>query len=70
MGKIGLINSGGPSSGQSDFAQVAKTAGINKRAGGSCLITGRKAFQLPMKKGVKLLNMTQDVYLNGEITVS
>jgi class I fructose-bisphosphate aldolase len=70
MGKIGLINSGGPSSGQSDFSQVVRTAVINKRAGGSGLITGRKAFQRPMKEGIKLLNLIQEVYLNKEITVA
>jgi len=70
MGKIGLINSGGPSSGQSDFSQVVRTAVINKRAGGSGLITGRKAFQRPMKEGIKLLNLIQDVYLNQKITIA
>lgn len=70
MGKIGLINSGGASSGESDFADAAKTAVINKRAGGSGLISGRKAFQRPMKDGVKLLNLIQDVYLNSDITVA
>jgi len=70
MGKIGLINSGGPSSGESDFAQVARTAVINKRAGGTGLITGRKAFQRPMKEGIELLNLVQDIYLNKEITVA
>jgi fructose-bisphosphate aldolase, class I len=70
MGKIGLINSGGSSSGESDFADAARTAVINKRAGGSGLISGRKAFQRPMKDGIKLLNLIQDVYLNKEITVA
>ena len=70
MGKIGLINSGGSSSGESDFADAARTAVINKRAGGSGLISGRKAFQRPMKEGIKLLNLIQDVYLNKEITVA
>ena len=70
MGKIGLINSGGASSGEGDFADAAKTAVINKRAGGSGLISGRKAFQRPMKDGVKLLNLIQDVYLNKDITVA
>jgi fructose-bisphosphate aldolase, class I len=70
MGKIGLINSGGPSSGENDFSQVVRTAVINKRAGGTGLITGRKAFQRPMKEGVELLNLVQDVYLNKEITIA
>jgi len=70
MGKIGLINSGGASAGENDFAQAVRTAVINKRAGGSGLISGRKAFQRPMSEGVKLLNLIQDVYLNKEITVA
>jgi len=70
MGKIGLINSGGASGGESDFAEAAKTAVINKRAGGSGLISGRKAFQRPMKEGIKLLNLIQDVYLNKEIAIA
>ncbi len=69
MGRAGLINSGG-SSGENDFAQAVRTAVINKRAGGMGLITGRKAFQRPMKEGVKLLNFTQDVYLDENITVA
>ena len=69
MGRIGLINSGG-ASGTNDFADAAKTAVINKRAGGTGLISGRKAFQRPMKEGVKLLNTIQDVYLDKEITVA
>ncbi len=69
MGKIGLINSGGASSGKSDFADAVRTAVINKRAGGTGLISGRKAFQRSMDDGVKLLNLIQDVYLNDEITV-
>ncbi len=69
MGRVPLINSGGPS-GDSDLEQVVKTAVINKRAGGSGLITGRKAFQKPMEKGVELLNMVQDVYLASEITIA
>ncbi len=69
MGKAGLINSGG-ASGENDFAEAAKTAVINKRAGGTGLISGRKAFQRPMKEGVKLLNTIQDVYLSKEITVA
>ncbi|MFO7874082.1 MAG: class I fructose-bisphosphate aldolase [Bacteroidales bacterium] len=70
MGKISLINSGGASSGEGDFADAAKTAVINKRAGGAGLISGRKAFQRPMKDGVKLLNLIQDVYLNNDITIA
>ncbi len=69
MGRAGLINSGG-ASGENDFAEAAKTAIINKRAGGMGLISGRKAFQRPMADGVKLLNLIQDVYLNKEITVA
>jgi class I fructose-bisphosphate aldolase len=69
MGRIGLINSGGPS-GKNDFAEAAKTAVINKRAGGMGLISGRKAFQRPMEDGVKLLNTIQDVYLTKEVTVA
>lgn len=70
MGRAGLINSGGPSSGKGDFAQVIKTATINKRAGGMGLISGRKAFQRPMKEGVELLNAIQDVYLSDDVTVA
>ena len=69
MGRAGLINSGG-ASGDNDFADAVKTAVINKRAGGMGLISGRKAFQRPMKEGVKLLNHIQDVYLTKEITVA
>ncbi len=69
MGRIGLINSGGPS-GKNDLQQAVKTAVINKRAGGMGLITGRKAFQKPMKEGVELLHAIQDVYLNKDITVA
>lgn len=70
MGKIGLINSGGESQGESDLAEAVKTAVINKRAGGVGLILGRKAFQKPFKEGVKLLNYVQDVYLSNEITLA
>src|SRR6056297_2472940 len=70
MGKIGLINSGGASGGESDFVEAVKTAVINKRAGGTGLISGRKAFQRPMKEGVKLLNLIQDVYLTDEINLA
>ena len=69
MGRAGLINSGG-ASGENDFAEAAKTAIINKRAGGMGLISGRKAFQRPMADGVKLLNLIQDVYLTKEITIA
>jgi class I fructose-bisphosphate aldolase len=69
MGRAGLINSGG-ASGKDDFAEAVHTAVINKRAGGTGLISGRKAFQRPMKEGVELLNLIQDVYLDPEITVA
>ena len=69
MGRAGLINSGG-ASGENDFAEAARTAVINKRAGGMGLISGRKAFQRPMKEGVELLNIIQDVYLSKDITVA
>jgi class I fructose-bisphosphate aldolase len=70
MGRIGMINSGGDSKGQGDFAEAVRTAVINKRAGGMGLISGRKAFQRPMAEGVKLLNLIQDVYLDPQITVA
>lgn len=70
MGRIGLINSGGESKGQSDFVEAVKTAIINKRAGGMGLISGRKAFQRPVTEGIKLLNQIQDVYLDPSITVA
>jgi class I fructose-bisphosphate aldolase len=70
MGRIGLINSGGASSGESDFKEAVQTAVINKRAGGMGLISGRKAFQRPMKEGVDLLHAIQDVYLNKDVTVA
>jgi class I fructose-bisphosphate aldolase len=70
MGRIGLINSGGASSGQTDLAEAVRTAVINKRAGGMGLISGRKAFQRPMAEGVELLNAIQDVYLDDSITVA
>lgn len=70
MGRAGLINSGGESSGASDLAEAVRTAVINKRAGGMGLITGRKSFQKPMKEGVELLNAVQDMYLNKGITVA
>lgn len=70
MGRAGLINSGGASSGASDLAEAVETAVINKRAGGSGLISGRKSFQRPMSEGVELLNTIQDVYLDKGITVA
>ncbi|MFH1790472.1 MAG: class I fructose-bisphosphate aldolase [Candidatus Omnitrophota bacterium] len=69
MGRMGLINSGG-ASGKDDLKDAVKTAVINKRAGGTGLISGRKAFQKPMKDGVELLNAIQDVYLDKEVTVA
>jgi len=70
MGRAGLINSGGESKGASDLAEAVTTAVVNKRAGGMGLISGRKAFQRPMKDGVTLLNAIQDVYLDKAITVA
>lgn len=70
MGRAGLINSGGASSGASDMAEAVTTAVVNKRAGGMGLISGRKAFQRPMKEGVEILNAIQDVYLDGSITIA
>jgi class I fructose-bisphosphate aldolase len=70
MGRAGLINSGGESKGAGDLANAVLTAVINKRAGGMGLISGRKAFQRPMKEGVALLNAVQDVYLSKEVTVA
>ena len=69
MGRIGLINSGG-ASGKNDLQQAVKTAVINKRAGGTGLISGRKAFQKPMKEGIELLNTIQDVYLDKKIDLA
>lgn len=69
MGRIGLINSGGPS-GKDDLAQAVRTAVINKRAGGIGLISGRKAFQRPMNEGVEILNAIQDVYLCQDVTIA
>jgi class I fructose-bisphosphate aldolase len=69
MGRAGLINSGG-ASGANDFEEAMATAVINKRAGGTGLISGRKAFQRPMKEGVQLLNAIQDVYLSPDVTVA
>jgi fructose-bisphosphate aldolase, class I len=70
MGRAGLINSGGSSSGKGDLAAAVRAAVINKRAGGMGMITGRKAFQRPMQEGVELLNAVQDVYLCEEVTVA
>jgi fructose-bisphosphate aldolase, class I len=70
MGRAGLINSGGESKGASDLADAVRTAVVNKRGGGTGLISGRKAFQRPMAEGVELLNAIQDVYLAKEITVA
>ncbi len=70
MGRIGLINSGGSSGGAGDLGQAVRTAVINKRAGGTGLISGRKSFQRPMAEGVELLNAIQDVYLDDSVTVA
>lgn len=70
MGRCGLINSGGESKGAGDLAAAVRTAVINKRGGGTGLISGRKAFQRPMAEGVELLNAIQDVYLDTSITVA
>jgi class I fructose-bisphosphate aldolase len=70
MGRSGLINSGGESKGASDLAEAVRTAVINKRAGGTGLISGRKAFQRPMAEGIQLLNAIQDVYLDESVTVA
>lgn len=70
MGRCGLINSGGESKGSGDLADAVRTAVVNKRGGGTGLISGRKAFQRPMAEGVELLNAIQDVYLTKEITVA
>ncbi len=69
-GRVGLINSGGPSVGSDDLAQAVRTAVINKRAGGHGLIVGRKAFQKPMNEGVELIQAIQDVYLDTNITIA
>jgi len=70
MGRIGLISSGGASEGESDLTEAIKTAVINKRAGGTGLISGRKAFQRPLQEGAALLRAIQDVYLNPDITIA
>jgi len=72
MGRMGLINSGGAStgSGASDLIQAVETAVVNKRAGGHGLISGRKAFQKPLNEGIALLNAIQDVYLDKDIQIA
>jgi len=70
MGRAGLINSGGASSGESDLKEAVRTAVINKRAGGMGLISGRKAFQRPLAEGVHLLHAIQDVYLSKDVTIA
>ena len=70
MGRAGLINSGGESKGANDLADAVRTAVINKRAGGMGLISGRKAFQRPLKEGVEIMNAIQDVYLDNSITLA
>src|SRR5881296_556358 len=70
MGRAGLINSGGASAGESDLKEAVRTAVINKRAGGTGLISGRKAFQRPMKEGIAILHAIQDVYLCKEISIA
>ena len=70
LGRAGLINSGGESKGAGDMAAAVKTAIVNKRAGGTGLISGRKAFQRPMAEGIQLLNAIQDVYLDSAVTIA
>jgi class I fructose-bisphosphate aldolase len=70
MGRIGLINSGGASSGAGDLGEAVRTAVVNKRAGGMGLISGRKAFQRPIADGVELLNAIQDVYLDVSVNLA
>jgi class I fructose-bisphosphate aldolase len=70
MGRVGLINSGGESKGAGDLGQAVRTAVINKRAGGTGLIVGRKSFSRPMAEGVDLLHSVQDVFLDPAITVA
>ena len=69
-GRVGLINSGGASSGETDLKEAVRTAVINKRAGGTGLISGRKAFQRPFEEGIGLLNAVQDVYLNAGVSIA
>ena len=70
MGRVGLINAGGASLGESDLEEAVTTAVVNKRAGGMGLISGRKAFQRPMKEGIALLHAVQDVYLADAGTIA
>ena len=70
MGRVPLINSGGESKGEGDLGQAVRTAVINKRAGGSGLIVGRKAFQRPLADGIALLNAVQDVFLDDQVTIA
>ena len=70
MGRAGLINSGGESKGQGDIEEAVTTAVVNKRAGGTGLILGRKAFQKPLNDGIQLLNSVQDIYLDNSITIA
>jgi len=70
MGRIPLINSGGASAGESDLAEAVRTAVVNKRAGGTGLISGRKAFQRPLEDGIALLHAIQDVYLSDDVTIA
>lgn len=70
MGRAGLINSGGAASGASDLAEAVVTAVVNKRAGGSGLILGRKAFQKPMNEGMEIIHSVQDVYLEPKVTIA
>jgi class I fructose-bisphosphate aldolase len=70
MGRVGMINSGGASTGKGDLAEAVKTAVINKRGGGMGLISGRKTFQRPMNEGVALFHAIQDVFLNKEVTIA
>jgi len=70
MGRAGLINSGGEAKGQGDIEEAVFTAVVNKRAAGSGLILGRKAFQKPMNEGIQLLNSVQDVYLDSSVTIA
>lgn len=70
MGRSGMINSGGESKGAGDLTAAVRTAVINKRAGGMGLISGRKAFQKPMRDGIELLHAIQDVYLSPSVTIA
>jgi class I fructose-bisphosphate aldolase len=70
MGRIGLINSGGESKGERDLPEAIRTAIINKRAGGTGLILGRKAFQRPLKDGIEILRAIQDIYLDETISIA